>query len=308
MTNLCERGYQAALMDPFNAPPTCVPIWPSPDSLKQKFFWRSVVPLLGTAGFGFVTARPVFSYNPLSSNSGVFYSTASFTGTTVTTGVATGVYGANPNSPWATTLFGTENIQGRCVSAGIRVRYVGTQLAMNGTVAALEQPAHSTQSSNAFSDLLDYDRTKVMPIKKEWIAAVWTPKYQSELDYNPLGDYPSGNTGFGYPLAICVQADQTQTGVNAFEVEYYVIAEFIGELVRGVSPNTTSPRSQKILETVQHISQSPMSSSSSFSDISSLAESIYYGSLPVAQMVQTGVTAATAYGMFRGRGRTRSMM
>lgn len=53
----CLINYAKSLLNPFDAPPACIPVTPSIDSLKLKVFARGTC-ATGTQGFGFVVTRP----------------------------------------------------------------------------------------------------------------------------------------------------------------------------------------------------------------------------------------------------------
>ena len=228
----CSADYAKSLMEPWGPEAPCLPSgFPLP-SLKRKFFAR------GTAGQG--TSTGFILFNPASgvsvTNNSVYFSDGAYTGTTAVT-IATGVTAAPLNSTYTNGLFGPIGLQYRTVSAGLRVRYTGTELNRGGRIIPFEHPQHNTAAGMTVQQLLSMQG--VQPVRPssdgKWITIVSSgPKEEFELGY-------SADWTLAFPyLVVMMNGGVGPTGIVAnFTIEWEAWANY--ELIGvGLSGQTAS--------------------------------------------------------------------
>jgi hypothetical protein len=153
-------------------------------------------------------------------------STASFIGS-VTSATDPNLFDFDHNGDYRLIDFTNNDIMGRVVSSGIRVRYSGTQLNLGGTLYCLEQPSHQTLVGFGISDLLAFDRCKTVPVSRQWTVCTWQPVTASEFNYTDLVSEPAGTAHNNLCIAI-----MSEPG-NTFDWEYFINFEVIGDKARG---------------------------------------------------------------------------
>ncbi len=237
MLSPCAADYAVAICDPFDCKPTCVPTTPA--ILSQKLKYRAVGTFTsGTTGFGFVSFDPfkgVASNGDAviaSTNNATFVSNA-FADTTATAG--TSYFQTNATLALANFALGAANSQFRIVSAGLRVRYRGTQQFKNGSVYAVSEPSHDTLAAQTTAGVALMPWASVVPVSRDWITCVWLPYYPTDYGFNV--DSSTSNRC----LAIGVSVDSTVTGGSLFDWEVAVNVEISGRSIPGMTPSTPDP-------------------------------------------------------------------
>lgn len=236
----CLGGYAACLADPFEAQPSCVPIFPSPISRKVKYFNRSSV-YAGTNGVGYVLFSP--SYGVTSSNS-IITTGDDYTGDTTSTFATsgTGVNASSTNSPLSTASFGADSdeMKFRLVSAGIRIKWAGTNLNRGGSIRSLVSVNHeSVTSHDSYSTLGKYVQTKISDVKDGWVTLTWTPIERSELDFTTI-------PGVTYNMVMAIHTPAVGTDA-IFAYECFANYELIGQTVHGKTASYTSEHTESLL-------------------------------------------------------------
>lgn len=229
-------------MEPWGPEAPCLPSgFPLP-SIKRKYFSR------GTAGQGLTTGYVMFApaLGAANNQASVWFSDGNFTAATFNlSGV--GVNTAQSNSNFVIGSFGANLMQYRVVSAGIRVRYTGTELNRGGRVIPFEHPSHGTVFGFGVSTLLSMQGTEpVRPSSDgKWITAVYSgPKEEIELAYS--SDFTGINSG--NPLVIAFTGGVPPTGTSPsatanflLEWECWANYEFIGVALSGQTPSHHDP-------------------------------------------------------------------
>jgi hypothetical protein len=231
----CVRHYAAAQLDPFSAPAgACVPIPPCLPSAKRKIFARGYG-LVQSNGFGGLVANTsmVNDIDCVRATNGL--------------GTGASIGGSNPeliprtnNSELTATAFNDGDAQVRIVAVGVRLRYAGKQIDMNGTVAALEEPMHQDLWNKSFEDLLEFDKVKTVPFNRDWVVAAWQPVLPSETSYS-TNAYASPYDQPTNPLAILIRAQTSTETLLPFEWEWFAHYEAVGVLARGKSESHVAP-------------------------------------------------------------------
>lgn len=236
----CLANYAASIANPFDTPPTCVPVFPTPMSRKVKYFARGTL-ATGTSGYGwiiFAPLRAVCSSNSFSYTDNVYTQTNNSNFVNSGTGIKQG----STNAEFAATAFGSDSdeLKFRLVSAGIRVKWAGTTLNRGGTIRAMCSVNHNDMSSyESYESLGDYRVCKIVPVREGWTDICWTPVERHELDFS------NGSTD-DRTLAIAIQ---TPTGGVTAPFDYEVVGnyEIIGALAPGKTPSYTSSKTESFL-------------------------------------------------------------
>lgn len=187
----CAARLASAIANPFDEKSrgACFPTFPAPDSHKVTAVCR-LDGAIGTNGVGFIAINPSTA-NDMPS---FFYSGAAFTGTaatclTATSVLATGVFTASHNGPYATSQLvkGANEAQtelvGRVVTAGIRATYTGTTLNQSGMWTGLQHPAHGNLSSASNSDLSSFNDVDYCVVSRKPCTLAITPAKVEETTY-----------------------------------------------------------------------------------------------------------------------------
>jgi hypothetical protein len=215
----CAIRYALAVSDPFHpqAKKACVPVYPSPPSLKTSAVTRFNMSI-GTAGVGFATFAPVLSSDSVTS----FYTTTAFTGTailplsatdTLTTGVVTAALPLPFNTAGLLPTTGSFSVSGRVVSYGVRATYIGTTLNESGTLYCYTAPAHDNiipygSSTASLGAVLD---TVVTAVNRESceLSIFATGNTETAYATEPPADSSAANTSYVYPFC------QGRTSMNS---------------------------------------------------------------------------------------------
>lgn len=229
----CSVSYRQVLANPFDAPPSCIPINPAVMTRKAKYFIRGAMAtqtgsVAGAKGFGYVMATPRIA-NDNSSTWGLYHTEGS-SQADVLNMTSIGVVKVNTNCEYPLADFATNKVMMRVVSRGIRIRYSGAQLSMSGTVYALEHPNHQSLVGKSTSDIAKFESCKITQVTRQWTTVVWQPKDPKEFQFSDSNDY---SVGGHVDMAIIVQTAGGSDLDLPFEYEYFINVELIGELVHG---------------------------------------------------------------------------
>jgi hypothetical protein len=213
----CAMKYALAISEPFhpNARGACLPKYPSPPSHKVTGFVRFTASI-GTTGLGFVSLGPclandglvayytnsTYGYNSISPLSGP---------NTQTAGVS---YASLSNLPYTTSQLTTgefastlvtnrEQVQGRVVSLGVRITYVGTTLNESGVYYVWSSPVHENAvgiAQNGVSVLGALADCDVCGTTRSPCEAVLFPVSATEAEYGGQNSITSAVTPI-YPFS-----------------------------------------------------------------------------------------------------------
>lgn len=230
--DICSVNYAGALLNPFNGPSgVCIPSTFSPASGKYKVFSRLTMST-GSNNFGFVLVQPTAA-NDLAY---IHSSGSTYAGTTlVTTG--TGVTSTTVNSPFAAADFSTAQatVKARLVAAGVRIRFIGTEVDRGGQVIGLVHPDHSSMAGMTLADIRAFSTCYTSKVNREWHSICYNPIQPDDLQYH--ADPLFGNVSNAY-MAFVVQAPATAAGTFEVEIAYHF--EAIGPTVRNPTREVVS--------------------------------------------------------------------
>jgi len=228
----CAAEYAMLVVNPFVADHTaCLPVSPSYPSRKVSTYAKGAFAVGSTRGMVIFSPR-----NMIANDNGtapIYFSEAAWTGTAFTiTPVASQIVAAQSNSPFASAEFGTaeDELQFRCIAAGLRILYTDTLLNRGGFVGALARADHRTLVSAGMGDLLAFDEATTYTPDGEWHELTWVPTDPAEYGYI------SSLTGT-HSLGFMVEASNNLT----FRYEAYAHFEVIGRGARGKTESTSDP-------------------------------------------------------------------
>jgi hypothetical protein len=147
------------------------------------------------------------------------------------------------NAPYANAAFGPSStgLKWRLVSAGIRIKYYGTELNRGGQVVGYSSPYHSDLDGNTIAQLLSHRSVDVHHVADDdgWYMVTWRPKGPDDLVFT--SDPPANHAvGTNAPLAIGFSSPDI-TSINP-DYAYECVAnyEVIGEEAGPSSTKMTS--------------------------------------------------------------------
>jgi len=293
--------YALAISEPFhpNARGACLPRFPSPPSQKTTGFAR-VTAAIGTTGFGFVTIGPCLANDGVA----IFYTGSTYSQSGVyplggTNVLSTGVSSASfSNLPYTTAqLIGgefsilsgiqvanREVVQGRVVSLGVRITYVGTTLNESGVYYVWSSPVHENAvgvaqaGASVLGTLADCE---VCGTTRSPCEAVLYPVSATESEYGgqnsitsavtPVYPYCNGSFTFNSDLTYVGPAGGlvgaqplviAMTGVpgSSYMVELVQHCEYTGTIVASVATPSDSDQAgfERVTAAAERIPQLKM--------------------------------------------------
>lgn len=239
----CAQDYGDSLLCPWGPAAPCLPMgFPLP-SAKRKVFCRGEA-TVGTEAIGFIALAPGrMCCNDVSA---VYSTNGQFAGTTVdvTSPDDPGVDATGSNSDYKLGDMGLDAVQYRLVSAGVRVKYRGTELNRGGRYIMIEEPDHQSLQGLTMGALLAYDNATTMrpPGEDVWLSVLYSgPKTPGEIEYAaaPLSNKPStqGTAANDWLIVVALEGQPQLT----VEWEAWANFEFIGSPARGKTPSHYDP-------------------------------------------------------------------
>lgn len=226
----------ASLLDPFrSSAAVCVPDYPTVPSRKMYVYSRGFCET-GTAGFGFVLVNP---FRAVASDVDcVFYSNNAYTGTLTSATAGVGVVAARSNSDYVNTDLAATSVAGRyrIVSAGLRLRYAGTELNRGGVAVGYQQTMHRALDGLSFQQFDTAPSSRRFRPDQKWLNVTFCPTLVSELEYSSAA--PAGLGQFFLGFAI-----QSPVGGSSASYEWEIGCnyELNGVNVRDLTPSYGDP-------------------------------------------------------------------
>lgn len=250
----CAVHYAQAMTSPFHlvesgANSACIPDIHAVPSKKVHTLAKFIMST-GTLGNGFIVVNPQCKTNDAAFS---FTTSAAYPGGEVfpnlglpsSPPVGTGVIASAriARLPYSDSEFqnGTSNgINGRVVGAGLRVRFIGAELARAGQLMVFRDSDNNHMlDGRSFDSVRNLETTKTYPVSKEWTYVNYRPVKPGEFEYsqwgcageNPnqtsssIGAFATYNMGFG------ISGTTTSGGTPGpapFEWEYVLFIEYIG--------------------------------------------------------------------------------
>lgn len=219
----CAAKYALAISDPWakDAQGACVPRHPSRPSQKITEYNRFQLTLGGSSAAN-ATVGAIFVLPSLANDAPtiLYADNIAQLGALPTAAQIQALLPfmrvVNPNSPYSSASF-TEtfgpasgpSVQGRIVSSGISIQYMGSELYMGGTYSMFVSPNHDNLAAYNGSALASYDETLIERItqKKQWLVTSGID--EGELVYNLNTAIDSTGTSLVTPLVYPYSNGQT---------------------------------------------------------------------------------------------------
>jgi len=206
----CAGKYALAISDPWNkmAQGACVPRHPSRPSQKISIFNRFQLALGGVTNFGTVGAVVVMP--SLANDAPAIYyadNVAQIQALPTTAAQLQALIPfmkpVYPNSPYNSAQF-TEptgsgsgaQVQGRIVSSGVSIQYMGSELYKGGTYTMFVSPNHDNMLGYPATSLSSYDETLIERITNDRQWLVTSGIDEAELVYNLSNTLNSSGTAY----------------------------------------------------------------------------------------------------------------
>jgi hypothetical protein len=197
----------------------------------------------GSLGYGYILARPAVA----SDGNLITYTIGSYTGGStapITTSGAATAYANPTTSPYVQSLFGPANTQlkVRCVSSGLRVKYVGTKLNQGGRIVSYSSADNCSLDGTTFSNLIAFPRATITQAdQNKWAEVVYIPQDSNSLEWVASPDTPNGNP-------FMVIAMSSAVGTQPFMYEMISHFEIIGTIATALTPNP--PGNEALVSTI----------------------------------------------------------
>lgn len=237
----CAKSYLGALMFPFSTKQiACIPDLHAVPSRKVRVKTRGTFST-GANGWGWIVASPWCT----SSDNGVAgYTTAPYTAAVGSPIISPAVVTPNlavitptklpfPSSAYQT--FVSNGVQARVVGTGLRIRYIGSEMARSGQIVALRHLDNETLAGLNANSMRADSTAKTMQNDREWHYVVYRPTKPTDYEFSPYPcvDSEGPATNYKYPLGFLIEGTTNTTGgVGAapFEFELIQYVEYIGEI------------------------------------------------------------------------------
>lgn len=251
----CAVRYLASLRDPFdNMDIPCIPDPIALDTRKVKVFAKGVFATSSSTSVGWICFNPFRAQRTsvTASLTSIRHTDATFTGSAINIDSTTiGVVSTNTNAEYTDSQTGA--VSYRLISAGLRVRYAGTELNRGGSIQMLEEPAHYTLHNHNSANFGAYDSARRFPMTDDqWACVTYTPRYPQEFAFADIEREPDNKA---FDMIQITNSSQTNTGCawclgalitgaaspNNFIYECFAQYEYIGDAVRGKTPSEADP-------------------------------------------------------------------
>lgn len=148
----------------------------------------------------------------------------------------------NSNSQYSIASFSPTALRGRVVAAGLRIRYVGTELQKGGDHTGLTEPNHAPLVNMTIANFNQYmEAGKLSPDGAKWSSITYRPVDDSDDDFigAAAGISPAYGSQNSYFMGFVVQCpDGSGANPSLYAYEAYVQCEYIGSVVRTKTPST----------------------------------------------------------------------
>lgn len=227
----CSRDYLHVLTNPFGSTgQVCIPDIMDLPSSKYRVVARGTL-VCGTQGFGFIQLRiqgsaannvTAISYSNSSTN---FITSVTSEG--VAAGTTTNIFSSAPYTAAQIASTASVPIKSRIVALGVRVRYIGTELARGGRMVLVRKPFGATTDGLSTATVLSDRSTISLPVNRQWVGVNYLPSDSDDYEYMFSANYPTNPR-----LAILIDSSEG----NLFEYEAVQYVEYTGTVVN-LSPS-----------------------------------------------------------------------
>jgi hypothetical protein len=238
----CSKLYAAAMSNPWaceSAP--CVPDLVTLPSYKVGFRSRGVFEI-GTEGVGFVTLNP---YNVTSKTSPLLvhhtgtYTTAAYAANSYKEPPDPGINFYDNDSPYAPLDISPEGITWRCVGAGLKCRYTGTEITRAGRCVVGRTPFNTPliAGSNANAFLVDRAFT-VNPVDRKYHFCTYRPAKSTDTTY------VTENVGENWSMICYVEGSEPGSSFEFDAIQWF---ELIGKPLPQMTRSHSDPTGMSVI-------------------------------------------------------------
>ena len=234
----CGVEYLGALVAPFSHKGVaCIPDLHSVPSKKVRVKTRGTFST-GTLGDGWLVTSPWCTANNAASGG---YTLAAYAGANTV---------ADPTAPPVNTgqLFqsklpytvaqfaataGANGVRARTVGHGVRIRYIGPELARSGQIIALRQPDNQTLVGINPTGAKNFTTAKTFTNQRQWIYCNYRPVRPKEYKFSPDPCTATDLVAYKFPIGFLITGTTNTSGTPGpapFEFEVIEYVEFIGTL------------------------------------------------------------------------------
>jgi hypothetical protein len=234
----CAREYLTALEFPFTQKSVaCIPDLHSVPSKKVRCKTRFTFST-GTTGDGFVAFNPWCNNNsqPVGGASTAAYAAGANIGDPVLPSANVAQI-FQTKIPYPASAFHvadpSSGVQARTVGFGLRVRYIGPEMARSGQIIAIRQPDNETLVARTFVTCRSYETAKTFNNKRQWVYVTYRPVKPNEYEFSADASTPSDSTNFKFPLVIAITGTTNTSGAPGpapFEGEVVSYVEYVGNI------------------------------------------------------------------------------
>lgn len=218
----CSNHYLASMIDPENVTGACIPAgFPIP-SLKQHYKCYGTMVTNTNNGVGAIIFRLDIANN--STAVGASTDPALYVAATTPAMVGTAGTTYTPFNSEFTIAELASNNQYRVVSACLKVKYIGREDAMGGTMTWCEQSDHLTLAANTVGALRDRSTSSITRVSKEWQQI----NYSGPIESEDVEFTTNLTNGHSLPfIAVLVNAAVVAESLS-FEWEAHINVEAVG--------------------------------------------------------------------------------
>jgi len=236
----CGLEYATSLVNPFDfSLNPCIPRMPSVPSRKLCTYTSGLGNTSGTTSYGGVTAYMTASNGPIPC---LAVTGTAYTGSGLPSSVDTGVTAVGQNSPYADTDFSATGVQVRLVSAGLKVRFVGTKLNQGGTCFPFLEPDLGDVTGYTANNITGFDQyLQGIEFSNNWVSINFAPRHPGDFDYEASSQPLTGQKPC---MGILIQSAIPN---QPFEYVWTAHWEVIGRNARGKTLSHTYPNTDKII-------------------------------------------------------------
>lgn len=234
----CAQHYLLALQVPFSTKQVaCVPDIHAIPSKKIRVKTRGTFST-GLDGNGYIVLNP---WCNSSDGSQVGFTTAGLTSSSSVLAVFPPAVGTSnapqPKIPYSNADFAdaipTPGVQARTVGVGLRIRYIGPELARSGQIAGIRHPDNETLVGLSYQDIKSYSTAKTYQNNRSWQYVMWRPSRPDEYHFSVNSCTPSDGINYTWSMGFIINGTTDTSGSPgpaAFEWETMRYVEYIGNI------------------------------------------------------------------------------
>lgn len=237
----CSAEYAASLANPFDGPEgACIPDYPALMTGRDTVFAKGTFQTSNLTGWGWVIADPKFaSANDANS---VITNAPAAPGLIIDDTVPANIVTFQSNSPYTVAQLtppsgpGSALLQRRVVSAGLRIRYTGSELNRGGRAVGLHDPAHQSLEGRGEAGILLFRESGQFEVTRRWTNLLYRPVDGEDLDFSDGFTGGGPNTYDRFYMGFVIQAPDPAIPMQ-FYFEFWVHLETQGRIVVNKIPS-----------------------------------------------------------------------